>query len=206
MLFCFFSRRDIQPNQFEFDENDRNRFLKLFDAANSYRSLLEDFSNKLRKSAGIAGDYYEWHSTRIKREDQLIDLIIALEALFSPAKEGEHRFRISQRAAILLGGSNQERKDIFAFIRNAYDARSRLVHEGVSPFILGPLNEDELPKLGDYVREAILRIITLVARGEKDKEKFQKELDQAALDQDLSEKIRSQSEIENFLRESFPEQ
>lgn len=51
----------------------------------------------------------------------------ALECLFSTAKT-EINHRIAERVAVMLGTSSEEKKDIFKFIKKAYDFRSTIIH------------------------------------------------------------------------------
>ncbi|MFE4571020.1 hypothetical protein [Paenibacillus chitinolyticus] len=51
----------------------------------------------------------------------------ALECLFSTAKT-EINHRIAERVAFMLGRSVEEKKDLFTFIKKAYDLRSTIVH------------------------------------------------------------------------------
>lgn len=60
--------------------------------------------------------------------DRLLDLWIALEALFSPGKEGEIAFRLALRAASYLSGDPAAMKADFDFLNASYDKRSKLVH------------------------------------------------------------------------------
>lgn len=65
-------------------------------------------------------------------DDEIVDLMIAAEALFLSEMEdkyrGELRFRLSIRAASLLGTTLDERLRLSKFMRSAYDARSAVVH------------------------------------------------------------------------------
>lgn len=51
----------------------------------------------------------------------------ALECLFSTAKT-EINHRIAERIATMLGTSAEEKKDLFKFIKKAYDYRSTIIH------------------------------------------------------------------------------
>ena len=58
----------------------------------------------------------------------LISLWAALEAIFSPDKASELKFRIATRIACYLAGSGQERLDLYKKVRKLYDARSAAAH------------------------------------------------------------------------------
>jgi hypothetical protein len=67
----------------------------------------------------------------VRLEDHLLDTMIAAEALYLGGdKEGELRFRLATHAAVWaeparLGAT---RREIYDFMRRAYDARSRIAH------------------------------------------------------------------------------
>ena len=193
-------RRDVQSESYILTSEDVPKLQLYMDTSQKFVGILEDLSKTLRKSLELAGNYYEVHSTRSRLEDQLIDLVIALEALFSPGKEGELRFRISQRAAILLGNNPTEKLEIAGFIKKMYDARSKLVHEGKSPFLNGDLSNVEVIKLGNYVRNSILRLLTMLFRGETKIEKVRTNLDECAFNEALIKKIQEDSDIDKFLK------
>lgn len=60
-------------------------------------------------------------------EDKIVDYVISFESLFS-AKGIDIQHKMSNRIALLLGKNNQERVDLFHFIKKSYDIRSRIVH------------------------------------------------------------------------------
>jgi hypothetical protein len=61
-------------------------------------------------------------------EEQLIDLLIALEALLVPEKGTELSYRLATRGAALLGKNREDRIATFNLLRAAYDERSNIVH------------------------------------------------------------------------------
>lgn len=63
--------------------------------------------------------------------DKAIELGIALESLYAPAKLSEGiAFAVRTRAARFLGGSLEERRRTVTTLRDVYDLRSRAVHAG----------------------------------------------------------------------------
>ncbi len=137
-------RWDVQPRRFTMDATEQGRFLQYLNFYLTHLSRLDDMTSPLRKATAIAGNYYESHHTRTADEDKLIDLVISTEALFSPGLEGELKFRIAQRGALLLGAEASERRRVFKLLRRAYDARSALVHGGESPFLTGKFSPNEI--------------------------------------------------------------
>ena len=89
-------------------------------------------------------------------EDRLIELRIALEALFLDGNDsGELSYRLALRAALRLGPDQQQRLEYFDRIRRFYNLASRAVHGG---FVKdGDKSEDLLVRAQDICRREILR-------------------------------------------------
>jgi hypothetical protein len=197
-------RRDAQKELYMLSNQELQRFVSYCKVYEKLKPLIEETSTSLRQATALAGNYFEDHHKRIKPEEKLIDLVIALETLFSPSRESELRFRIAQRAAILLGKTAPERESIRDFILRVYDARSGLVHAGESPFSTAArkkLSDEDLVHLADYVRQAVLRFFLLRWRGESEKEKVQTLLDKCALDGLSLGELHSKSDFEAAISE-----
>ena len=102
--------------------------------------------------------------------------MIAAESLFlsetSKRDRGEMRYRLATRAGALVGTSVEGRLGIWKFMRDAYDARSVIVHGG-TPAENDLRGLDRQPRrldlfadeLDDVMRRALQRAITMVASG-----------------------------------------
>ena len=77
---------------------------------------------------GYALHRFDLACTRIDREDELVDLMIAAEALFLTEVSAELEYRMSLRIAFFLSAKPEERQDLMAKVKKAYDARSWVVH------------------------------------------------------------------------------
>ena len=67
----------------------------------------------------------------MRNVDKAIELGIALESLYAPAKLSDGiAFAVRTRAARFLGGSPDERRRTARTLRDVYDLRSRAVHAG----------------------------------------------------------------------------
>jgi hypothetical protein len=66
-----------------------------------------------------------------REEDRIIDLIIALEALYSSTSE-DLSYKLRLRISVLLGQDDNESQFLFKFINKAYGIRSKLVHGKIS--------------------------------------------------------------------------
>jgi hypothetical protein len=62
--------------------------------------------------------------------NRAIDVAIALEVLFMGTDRNEHAYKISLRAARLLGDGLAARRKVFAEVKSVYDIRSGMVHTG----------------------------------------------------------------------------
>jgi len=195
-------RKDRQDTSYTLASADLPRLEAYGRAYQKLKPLIENVSSSMRQATSFAGNYFEGHNARTKPDEKLIDLVIALEVLFSPGREGEMRFRIAKRAALLLGKTADDRALIKEFLVRIYDARSGLVHAGESPFsptAKKKLSSEDLARLGDYVRQAILRLFILHWRGERDKNNMQALLDRCALDQSSSTSLLSDADIDAAL-------
>jgi hypothetical protein len=80
---------------------------------------------------GFAARRLGYANERVRLEDHLLDTMIAAEALYlGGGTEGELRFRLSTHAAVWAEPTklNASRRDVYDFMRIAYDARSRIAH------------------------------------------------------------------------------
>ncbi|HEV3310399.1 MAG TPA: hypothetical protein VG815_07770 [Chloroflexota bacterium] len=102
--------------------------------------------------------------------DRAIDLGIAFESLFSEEGDptSELTFRISSRAAFLLGATIAERKAVAKLFKTLYGLRSTAVHEGRFPRTKrkGRISEqDVFPILEEGFRVVAQALRTVIQRG-----------------------------------------
>ena len=98
-----------------------------------------------------------FNSSYDRRElvDRLIDLVIALEALFTDREQGSVTFKVALRCAWWLKPPGDKRVDVFNFIKKAYSARSAVVHGQSSN---GPTRE-QLDELESTVRACLVKFL-----------------------------------------------
>jgi len=72
------------------------------------------------------GRFTDWYY-RGRPVDQGIDLVVALEAMFSEGSESI-AFKVAFRASCLMKESGQDRWDLYQFVKQAYSHRNNLVH------------------------------------------------------------------------------
>lgn len=96
----------------------------------------DDFRDEYR-GISLALRRFARHSLRKDLDDQVIDLMIAAEALYLPdlgndKYQGELRNRLALRAAIWTEPSRVDlsRREVFQLMQSAYDARSAIAHGG----------------------------------------------------------------------------
>ncbi len=202
-------RTDRQDSTYRLTASDVQKFYNYCLAYKNLEPLIVDPNvSSLRLANSLAGNYYEGHYSRqVSEKDQkLLDLVTALEIMFSPGFEGELTFRLAQRAAVFLGKDIIERKEIKNLVKNVYRARGQLVHSGISPF--NPphyitkkmsLSDDDLATFGDYIRQAVLRMLTLVWKENRELKELHVRLDDTALDETLRDELLSESDFETSL-------
>jgi hypothetical protein len=120
-----------------------------------YELVWKIYKKNTRSYLRNAIDYYHRSLGDIRLEERLIDLMIALESLFS-LEVSELRLRYSLRASFFLGaGQERETTSIFSNIYDLYDKRSKVVHgtEDVN------LNGTDISFLQQHLKEAIKRFI-----------------------------------------------
>jgi Apea-like HEPN len=64
--------------------------------------------------------------------DRALDLAISLESLLVDGA-GENTYKIGLRAALVLGGSMERRREVRAVVGALYALRSALIHDGILP-------------------------------------------------------------------------
>ena len=126
-----------------------------------------DFSK--RKSLDLACRRFQRAYEEKDAEDQLIDLMIAFEALFLKGEKGGPSTGklIAVACSILLGKSDEEREEIRRILVKAYSIRNSIVHGSEYPRIesddKGEVHMDILPDLvsevEDYLRESIKKLL-----------------------------------------------
>jgi hypothetical protein len=163
---------------------------------------LADFGNKLRQTLLRAGDYYETSMLQGESVTRLVNLAIALEALYSPAGKDELSYRIALYASLLVSETSDERAQNFEFLRKMYSRRSSLFHGSydVTKYQDGTfVTKDEVERLSAIIRESILRFLILYLRGESSRDNIMAELETAVLNPTAIMDLRKRSNVESFL-------
>ena len=102
--------------------------------------------------------------TRTSLDDKLIDLMICAEAIFLRVEQNELSDKLAYRAALLLGKSSEQQKEIFKFFKEAYTMRSKVVH-GSKSYMREAKDAEKLAatatELAEHLRNAILNMLDL---------------------------------------------
>lgn len=90
-----------------------------------------------------------------EREDVLLQYMFSLEGLLVPDGGDSIAYKISTRGAVVVGGNDAEREEIRSFLKQVYDARSKLAHGDE------PKKPWDLPRLREVYRMTCLVILKL---------------------------------------------
>jgi len=119
---------------------------------------------KSRHFLTVALRRYALALSRPSLDDKLIDLMICAEAIFLRVEKGELTYKLAYRAALLLGENPVQQKDIFKFIGEAYDMRSKVVH-GNKSFTQDSTGSERLnliiTRLSELLRQSLLKMLAL---------------------------------------------
>ena len=112
-----------------------------------------------QKRQPIYSALYRFSSSYERRvlPDRLIELMIAMEALFGDKEY--HRYKIPLRCACMLYPPGTARKEAFTTIRSFYDERSAILHGG--KLELQPNTRTKVGQFEGYVRQSIVKFLEL---------------------------------------------
>jgi len=112
-----------------------------------------------QKHQPIYNALYRFNSSYERRtvSDRLIELMIAMEALFGDKEY--HRYKIPLRCACMLYPPGEVRKQAFTTIKQFYDERSAIIHGG--RLELDSNSKGEVDQFEEYTRRSILKFLEL---------------------------------------------
>ena len=117
--------KSAEAGQSEIEKAKRlYKILEIFD-----QKPMRQFDQKAKGIFQIAIERWRQSKTYQNSEDELIDLVIAFEAVYLP-DAGESTFKLAVRASWYLGKDRGERKRLFAVFKELYKCRSTVVHGG----------------------------------------------------------------------------
>lgn len=143
---------------------DETRIEKIKDRYKELINLSLDVAEKLQ----IPIDRWIRSKTSQTPEDKIIDVAIALEALYLP-DAGESTFKLAVRASWYLGEDQESRTKLFEVFKELYKYRSKVVH-GKDPKKNVTIEGEPVPiekfitKAQDLCRDSIEKIIKQCSR------------------------------------------
>jgi Apea-like HEPN len=191
---------------YKIDSQDLEPLAKYWNAMKvpTIANAINDRSSKLRQAILRAGEYYEKSHETVDAPERLINLAVALEALYSPDNQEQLRFRISLAAAQFLGSDPDSKKKIFDTTQELYSRRSKIVHGGydVTKYMAGTLvTLTELDAWSDLVRSSVLGFFVLALRGETDRLAILRQLELSAFDNSRATLLQQRSNLPAYLAE-----
>jgi hypothetical protein len=131
-------------------------------------SFVNDLKNVPTDLFAVALRRFHLYFDRDLIQDRAIDLMVALESMFSEDPEAI-AYKIALRAACLIEPEAQKRKALFNFLKKAYQARSSIVHEkGVNSWLEDKTyisTQTNLDSLEEVVRKSLLILLRSAQRG-----------------------------------------
>jgi len=150
--------------QYRLDAADHQRVSSLWneirgEKVGAYKAL----TTAIRRF-GLAGE-------RSRAEDQIIDLMIAAEAIFLPRESTESAHKLSLRAGLFLQTRDESAREIAFVMKRAYNARSKLAHGGEIPALRWRDGTDAtlaeyVERVSQHLRDALCRLIRATAAGD----------------------------------------
>lgn len=132
-----------------------NKYLLSIDEAKEFASFWKEKTraNLPEKNfLSVAIRRFSQANERDNIEDEIIDLMIAAEALFLSSGgsfTGELKYRLSHRAAMYIENEVKQQKYVFNFMQKAYDVRSSIVH-GSDPKLPKKPDNTQYESLKDF--------------------------------------------------------
>lgn len=135
----------------------------------------------------LAISRFESSYLKAEHADKFIDLMISMEALYLKKEEKQElKYRLSQRAALLLEQDREKRIRTRNRIKKLYNKRSEIVHGN-----LDAASFEEVSELKDYVRTSLKKFLMLYCEYTGNIEHFMKciseKLDELAVSSDFGE-------------------
>lgn len=150
---------------------------------------LRDASSNLGNVIARTQKHFSNFHSKESKEEQFIELLIALESLFSPEDKIELSFRISLYAAMFLA-TEVIGLELFEFLKEIQRKRGKLIHGSYKMKDIQEdrfISDDDMMKLASIVRKSLLGFIVLYLRGETKRENIHKRLNKSLfLTEDLN--------------------
>jgi len=125
------------------------------------RDLFVALGGQIPKAANIAANRVDLSIERRTREDEFIDHVVALEALFGDPDNttGAITYKIALRAAMFMHSTAAARTRTFQLIKKALGLRGKVVHGSSTLHNLKDTEKEAVEWLSGFIRKAIADIL-----------------------------------------------
>lgn len=141
------SRSHINPNPKLFGDT----FSLSQEELPSIEKYFDLITSNAHKKFALASRRLSFAKTRNQVEDKVLDLCIALEALYLPKSSTELSFRLGMRLGKILGSDVNEACEIFAFAKKFYGLRSKVAHGEELPNSI----DEDVKKAEELLRQSL---------------------------------------------------
>jgi Apea-like HEPN len=169
----------------------------IWDLIQQYSINSTESHSSLQKAISIALDFYEESHSKSSRIERFANLIIALEALYTPTDKSEVTLRLCQCCAVLLGGQDESSHEIYKFLKEMFVRRGKLFHGKYGINSQSPesfINDEDLKRLFSVVRRSIVSFIRLYLNGERHLDQLRRQLEDSILNEEQRETVRERSQ------------
>jgi hypothetical protein len=194
-----------RTNKYILTKEDINTLLQYRSVQTKFASRFNEANSQLGKVLTLAERHFaNYHSKEII-EEQLLDLIISLESLYSPDDRIELSHRIRQYAGIFLG-NQMDSRDVYEFLNEMLRKRGALVHGGydIREVEEGKfLSDDEIMKLASIVRKSLINFTVLYLKGEDSRTRVHNMIQDAAFYNDKADELKDAVNVDKFIEENI---
>lgn len=190
--YRFESYREVKTfrDSYKLDIAEKQGLLHFFRVYHSFKKSVNVHTRG--KHINLALERFKSGIEESNVKNMIIDFLIAFEALYLEGKD-ELAYRLSTRAAILLGKNDVQTERIKEVMVDAYNIRSKIVHGKDVPPIKSRGKIIELHKfvqeVEEYLRES-LKSFMVLAKTYRDKENVLKLFDKSLIDVKSRKKLR----------------
>jgi hypothetical protein len=181
----------VLPEVYKINKSDLRSVLRLWRNFKTFREATAKHPGNLAYF-NLALKRFNFGIEENDLENKIIDFVIAFEVLCL-TKSKEKKDKLSKRVATLLAENEENFQKIKKFMRDAYEIRNDIVHEGRSKTVVLDGKTTDLGKftlkLEEYLRRMLNALLTLSKRYTK-KEDVIAELDKSLLNHDKKKQIQ----------------
>lgn len=198
-------RNEQRPLPYKLEDSTIQQLSNYRKVQNLKTEQLADTSSNLNNDIARCQKHFSNYHSKDSKEDRFIELLIALESLFSPDDKAELSFRISLYASRFLE-SEVDGEKLFVFLKDIQKKRGKLIHgsyknEDVEQGKL--VTDAEIEKLASVVRRSLLRFVVLYLRGEKKRENIHEKLNRSLFIRNELDQLQEQSDPDIYISEQL---